>query len=258
MVLRVIEANELPLPPDEIEEWPRPVRLRVLGDVSLERSSAPAADDNMKKPRSAKRPMELLLLLVTHGGSPVAMSTAMDALWPDAEGDAARKSLEITLHRLRRLLGSVESVRQDGGRLSLDTRHCWVDSIAFARLAEGAERGGTTDDDLLRVLAMYRGHFLGSGCDAPWALAYRERLRARYLRLVELAARRFFDSGQHLTAEDCYRRALELNPSAEVQYRCLMHSLAGRRDAEARGAADSGDQHFVSTPSDPSSARNRR
>ena len=75
----MIEANELPLAPDDIEEWPRPVRLHVLGGVSLEQPRVPAANNNQRKQRSARRPMELLLFLVAHSGGPVATNAALKA-----------------------------------------------------------------------------------------------------------------------------------------------------------------------------------
>ena len=152
----------------------------------------------------------------------------MDALWPDAEGDAAKKSLDITLHRLRRLLGAATMVTQDGGRLQLDTRQCWVDAIAFAHAAERAAEPQAGPREAALALSLYRGHFLGDDCHAPWATPYRERLRSRRPRLVEHATQQFIEAGDAPSAQRCLARALELDPTFEALRGRLVQSAARR------------------------------
>src|SRR5207244_3824637 len=111
-----------------------------------------------------------------------------DALWPEAEGDAARLALTSTIHRLRRLLGHEEAIVRKDDALSLDGRHCWVDVWALERLldrAEGAaarragdagaraEAIGATE----RAVELYQGSFLGGEADTPWATPLADRLR---------------------------------------------------------------------------------
>lgn len=229
----LIRLLEPPPPATDHEAWPWPVRVCVLGAPRLE--LAQGGPHPGKRPQ--KKPLELLHYIVAQGGEPAAISAAMDALWPEAEGDAAKKAFDITLHRLRKLLGADTAVRVEHGRARLDATHCWVDAYAFARLAERIEQdtlpGDALDEALARALALYRGPLLGGASDAPWAIAYRDKLRARLSRLVERAGTRYAATGRTDDAERCYRNALDLDPVAETIYRRLMQSLARRGERAA-------------------------
>jgi two-component SAPR family response regulator len=103
----------------------------------------------------------------------------LDALWPDAEGDAASQALATTLFRLRKLIGE-RTIRRQENRLTLDPSVCWVDSWAFERLT-----GDDTADPksrASRLQRLYQGPFL-DGEEGPWACPMRERLSAKRARL---------------------------------------------------------------------------
>ena len=229
----LIHLLDQPPPANDIDEWPWPVRVRVLGTPQLEIIQAESGPN--KRPQ--KKPLELLHYIVAQGGEPAVITGAMDALWPDADGDAAKKAFDITLHRLRKLLGADTAVLIAHGRASLNTRYCWVDAFAFARLAERIDQDGLAsnalDDALSRALMLYRGPVLGGATDATWTIAYRNKLRARFTRLVERAGAQYAASGRTEDAERCYRSALDLDPIAETIYRSLMQSLASRGEKAA-------------------------
>jgi hypothetical protein len=64
----------------------------------------------------AEKPLTLLKVIVALGGpGGLPVEQLGDAVWPQAEGDAARRALEVTLHRLRELLGRDDSVLLRGG-----------------------------------------------------------------------------------------------------------------------------------------------
>ena len=69
----------------------------------------------------------------------------IDALWPDAEGDAAHFALTSAIHRLRRLLGREEAIIRQDNEVSLDDRYCWVDVWAVERLLARAEASRGTE-----------------------------------------------------------------------------------------------------------------
>ena len=98
-----------------------------------------------------------------------------DTLWGDEEGDAARNALSITVLRLRKLLGSNESIIHQGGKVSLNPEMCWVDAWVFeARLSD-------TGFDSQKVLALYGGTFLPEDEGESWSVAPRERLRGKFI-----------------------------------------------------------------------------
>ena len=219
----------------EIDAWPWPLRIRALGTFEVQRRGrrrTPRPSTGRKKP---KKPFELLQYLIAHGGASVPVAAATDALWPDAEGDAGKRSFDVTLYRLRKLLGADEAIRLEGGKLSLNDAMCWIDCFAFERLAAGLEgaTGERCDELARRSLELYRGHFLANEEAHAWASAYREQLRARLRGVVERAGDRLESSARPADAEQLYRRALQLDPVAEPIYRRLIRSLARRGETAA-------------------------
>src|SRR5262249_10329627 len=110
-------------PPVEAEAWPWPVKILTLGRFEVLLDGEPVRFAR----KVQRKPLALLKALVAFGGRGVREELVMDALWPDAEGDAARVALASALHRLRGLLGREQAILRQEGLLSLDSRHCWVD-----------------------------------------------------------------------------------------------------------------------------------
>jgi DNA-binding SARP family transcriptional activator len=178
--------------------------------------------------------MALLKALIACGGVDVPERKLLDALWPDEEGDAARRALTATLHRLRKLLGNVRSIRQAGGELTLDPRQCWIDACVFeARLDRVATRSAGTDE----ILNLYGGAFLGQEDGASWAVPMRERLRSKFIHAVGGQASFLESAGQYEQAIDLYERGIDADPLVENFYQGLMrtHERMNQR-AEALSA----------------------
>jgi DNA-binding SARP family transcriptional activator len=74
-------------------------------------------------------------------------------------------------------------------------------------------------------LKRYRGVFL-QGESAPWAIAFRDRLHAQYMRMAERLGALLEQEGDASAAIDCYLRAIEVEPLAEAFYRHLMNAYA--------------------------------
>ena len=67
--------------------------IRALGDFELTINGIPMHRGR----KAARRPLELLKALIARGDTTVGAAELADSLWPDAEGDAARDSLRVTL-----------------------------------------------------------------------------------------------------------------------------------------------------------------
>jgi ATP/maltotriose-dependent transcriptional regulator MalT/DNA-binding SARP family transcriptional activator len=224
----LISALSLEPPAEAPESWPWAARVSVLGRFGIELAGKEATE--FKGRKQPKKPHELLKFIVAQGGARVAVGAAIDALWQESEGDAGKKAFEITLHRLRKLLGSEQAVCLEGGQLFLDRRVCWVDAFAFEALTERATQSPRDHEAPARALALFRGPFLGEE-DFAWAPPYRERLRSRYVDLVLRWGARLEAGRRSGEAEQCYRAALELERTAEPVYRALMKLLADRGEA---------------------------
>jgi ATP/maltotriose-dependent transcriptional regulator MalT/DNA-binding SARP family transcriptional activator len=227
--------------PLRLRDWPWPFRVRALGRFELLRDASPVEFSG----KGPGRPMELLKVLLAHGGQDVRADQIADALWPHVDADYAHKSFTATLHRLRRLLGEDDAVLLRDSRLSLNTALVWVDSWALEQVCAAIDEAlrapaGAAPDAELRALAdealaLYRGPFLPDESEQPSYIACREQIRSRLLRCLARIARRWEDAGQPEAAADCYLRCIEADPLFEAPYRNLMLSYQRSGDqVEAR------------------------
>ncbi len=208
-------------PAARLRQWPWPVRIHALGAFGIDIDGEPLCFTG----KVQKRPLALLKALIALGGRSVHEVQLTDALWPDAEGDDAHNAFVTTLQRLRRLLGARDALLLQEGRLSLNPRSCWVDTWAF----ESVDALDGNDDDLRRALLLYRGTVL-AGEEASWAIAARERLRARFVHAAGKLAGRLAAQRRCDEAIACLEGALQVDDAVESFYQQLMslHANAGR------------------------------
>ena len=225
LIKRFAVAAESP----DIENWPWPIKVFALGRFALVINGAPLEFER----KVQKKPLEMLKCLVAQGGREVNAIALNRVLWPDAEGDAAQGSFEVTLRRLRKLLGNDQAVTLKDGKLALNAKMCWVDTWAFERAQGHAEsllgQGGAKSlapeefETLAeRPIKFYTGHFLPGDEEQPWLLGYRQRLASKFLRHVSAIGQVWEDLGQLHKSTLLYQRALELDPFGEALYRRLM------------------------------------
>ncbi len=154
------------------EAWPWPVKLRALGRLVITLGGQPLGFSG-KEP---KKPLALLMALISFGGVQVSEQRLNAALWGGAEAEDAHTAFTAALHRLRKLLGSDDALLLTDNRLSLNADKVWLDVWAL-------DRALTTPHAVPEVLALYQGAFLDDN-EAPWALATREKLRAKFVRFA--------------------------------------------------------------------------
>jgi DNA-binding SARP family transcriptional activator len=211
----------------DVDPWPWPVRIYTLGAFTLVVEGAP-----LRSPRKApKKPLELLKAVIAHGGRAASAAELTESLWPDAEGDAAADAFEVTLRRLRKLLGRDDAILLDDGRVALNPGCCWLDLWAFERamtrtesLAAGAQ--AVADGELAalteRLMELYPGHFLAGEDEKPLLLGRRQRLASQIFRALMTLGALWEARGAPERAELVYRRGVELDASSESLYRALI------------------------------------
>lgn len=247
-VCALIRRAGLAPPEQPAEQWPWPVRIATLGGFRLDCDGAPAAPPR----KESRKPLAMLKLLVAHGGRAVPVARLCMALWPEADGDAARNSLDNALHRLRKLLGGDCHVQLRDGGVSLNGATCWSDLAALDaclaqvdQLAPDAEPGAIAAL-AERALALARGEFLAGDDELPGVLAVRLRVQARFTRRMAALGAKLEGAGQTAAAALLYQRVVEQQPLAEEIYRRLIACLLvlGRR-AEAYEAYRRCRQHLA-------------
>ena len=170
------------------------LRARLLGDLDVRLNGVPVQLGRSAKARG------LLAFLIDRGSRPIPRDLLMEVFWPASAPGAARNSLHVALHGVRKVLarawpGEVIACRGDTYRLS-DRIEVWSDVAELDRhsaQARLAAADGRTEEALAEceaALELYRGEFLADDPYLDWALERREELRLRFVacadRLSEL------------------------------------------------------------------------
>jgi DNA-binding SARP family transcriptional activator len=221
-----------------LEAWPWPVKVYTLGRFSILLDDQPLS---MGRRTQHGKPLALLKAVIAFGGREVSQGELNEALWPEADGDAARQAFDTTLHRLRKLLGE-EAVMLADGKLTLDPQRVWVDLWSAERLIRDLEQTlrkpapethgicATAE----KLFHLYTGPFLREENDAAWALSRREKVHGRLVALMGELGRCWERSQDWERAVAYYQRGIDLDPLVEPFYQRVMlgYQSMGRR-AEA-------------------------
>ena len=228
-VYDLIRKRSLKPQADVSEQWPWPLKIHTLGRFELVRNGEPVKFSG----KVQQKPLGLLKMLIAFGGKDVAEERFTDALWPDADGDLAHKSFEMTVQRLRRLIGNDKIIQLQERRLTLDAGSCWVDiwtlEDLFVQVAAAWKDAGASVYDSAEVeklsekaITLYQGHFLPGDSAHPWVLLSRERLRSKFLRHVVKIGELRERAMQWKSAADLFQRGLEVDGLNEEFYQHLM------------------------------------
>ncbi len=185
----VREALKLvPTPPPTWadEHWPWAISVRSFGGFRMQATLA----EGQRADKATSRPLLLLKLIVAHGQKGVSVATAMDALWPDQDGDQAEHALTVTLQRLRKLFTEEDLILRHDGWLMLNADRVWSDVRALeahldamsAAVVERENSAIASESNLLqlvrRLFDLYRGGCL-QGIDDTWATERANHYRTR-------------------------------------------------------------------------------
>lgn len=229
-VRALVRRLSLQAPLGASERWPWRVKIYLLGDFEVLLDDA-SLTFGKKAPR---KQLALLKALLAFGGRNVPEERLTDALWPDEEADAARKALDITMLRLRKLLADNDVITVRDELVSLNSRLCWTDVWEFDRRLEQSESVARNVHAATEALRLYRGNFLPADTNAPWTVKTRERLRSKFVRLTEAVAADDEHAGSWDKAIALYSKGLEADELVEAFYIGLMRCYrALGRPAEA-------------------------
>lgn len=229
----LIRANGLVCPDPALEEWPWQLRVRALGSFEVWRE-----EEKIQFTRKAQqKPFDLLKALITLDGRNVSERLITDMLWPEAEGDAAHSAFATTLHRLRQLIENDRAIELKDGKLSLDSRYCWVDTWVLDSVLKRTEadlRSGKIEEalkDIDKALSLYRGDFLAGDSDMLWTVQARDRLKNRILKVIDYASHRLISGSKAEKAAEYLRLGLAIDDCDEGLCQKLfeIHGDAGRR-----------------------------
>lgn len=220
----------------DIKERQHAIRIFTLSRFNLVKGGRPVRFSR----KTQQMPITLLKALIALGGREVKEEELTNILWPETDGDSAHGAFAVNLHRLRRLVGNENAVNFRDGKVTLNSRYCYVDAWLFERLlgkADTALKDGSKDEAIQlieKAASIYSNPFLQDEHSAPWADKLRKRLQSKFIRYIGKLGMLYEEKCEFEKAIDTFKKAIEIDPLSEGLYQHLMQcfQMLGRK-AEA-------------------------
>ncbi|MEV7569728.1 ATP-binding protein [Streptomyces tanashiensis] len=206
------------------------LRLHLLDGFRVTRDAGPAAEERWPRP-SART---LVKLLAVTPGHRLHREQAMGICWPDADAQAALRSLRVALHAARHALepelvprATSSYLVSDGSLLLLDPRTVWIDTDHAEETALAALAAGDIAA-LSEAARRLTGELLPEDRYAPWAQTRRDRLARLGEQVLLALATAQLTAEAHPEAVATVEQVLTANPAEEAAHRILMESYLRR------------------------------
>jgi DNA-binding SARP family transcriptional activator len=208
-----------------------PLRFKLFGRFRVTRAGWEIDEETWGRPIDAR----VVRFLLVHLDQPVPEDVIFEALWPDLSADGARRSLQVSVSRARRVLDlpfaerSVIEGRERAYRLVRADQDT-VDTEGFREAADAAL--DSSDRALLeRARSLWGGEPLVDDAYSDWAATYRERLTDRYIAVLTALIEQNGRAGEHARQVDAARELVGIDPLNEEGHRALITAYArsGRR-----------------------------
>jgi DNA-binding SARP family transcriptional activator len=217
------------LPPQPQPAAPR-LAVRLLGQFLV------SLDGVVVAGWSSKRAREVFKYLVIHRQPWPTREQIMEVFWPASPPEAARNSLNVAIHGLRRALraaADVPVVTLETGAYRLNpSLELWVDVDEFEQHVEVGHRleaAGELDaavGEYELATALYQGDFLADDPYEEWPVLTRERLRVIYLDTLDRLSRLYFTQRQYGSCITLCNLIVQLDPCREDAHRRLMRCFS--------------------------------
>jgi DNA-binding SARP family transcriptional activator len=191
-----------------------------------------AVDNVQVRCWSGSRARSVLAYLATHRAPWPSCEVLMEVFWPSSPAAAARNSLHVAIHGLRRAMRAVTDrpvIVRDGDtyrvhrsvQVSLDIEE-FERRLALGRRHQHGGRHEAAIAEYEGAAALYRGDLLAENPYDDWSALPRERMRLALLDLLLRLSTLYFAEGRYITCTDLCRRILEQDPCNEETRRLLM------------------------------------
>jgi DNA-binding SARP family transcriptional activator len=198
--------------------------FRVLGPFEVVGDHGPLAI-------AGARERAVLAYLLLQANRTVPAGTILDEIWGDGVPESGRKSLQVRVAGLRRVLGGHRIVSSGAG-YSVRIEREELDLHRFEDLL-----GDGHPDSLRRALQLWRGSPLADFADEPWARAPTARLEELQLLALERRIDADLAAGGHREVIPELESLVEQHPLREAFVRQLMLALyRSGRQADALAA----------------------
>jgi DNA-binding SARP family transcriptional activator len=225
-----------PDPPPALGPRPDPPPDHHLLTVHLLGPLKVRLDDLAVDDWPSGRGRALFKYLVTHRDPWPRREVLMEAFWPDATPAAARNSLNVAVHGLRRAFrahAELPVVVLEGGAYRLGPGlRLWLDVDEFerhqaaGRRLEAAGEPAAAAAEYERALALYQGDFLADDPYEEWPVLTREQLLLSYLEVLDRLSGLYFGRHEYGACVALCRQLVHRDPCREDAHRRLMRCYA--------------------------------
>lgn len=194
-----------------------------------------------------KKITSLLAYLLFHHSRPVHREVLMAKFWGQSTPSSARNSLNVALHKIRRIFQAVDSqhdilvfhdeLYQLNPALTI---HTDVDEFSSlwkkGRMVERTEHLEAAISYYNKAIALYRGDFLESILFEEWCESERDNLKETYLFILNRLSDFFFQQEAYTVAISVCQKILARDPCLEETHRRLIicYDRLGMRDKAIR------------------------
>ncbi len=231
MVALVERVGQRPgTPSDQRRHPPEPsMSVRCFGSLELVVDGA-MIDLAQVRPRA----LSVLRVLALHVGRPVHREVLMEALWREADPDAARRSLQVAVSSLRALMpgGKAAGITRHGDTYQFELPtggfsdvRSFQSSLSSGAAASAAGEDLRALDALLHCVDLYRDDLLLDEGPADWLVDQRNALRLDMIRACGLAAEIAIKLGKAHVATTVAERGLAVDRYADALWRLLIDSF---------------------------------
>lgn len=228
-VQQVAMQRKLLAPQQEWKTWPWRVKINCLGPFNI-------LADNKSTLIGAKAPQKTLKLLqaiIALGGREVPVAELISMLWRGEGRTGQQKAFDITLHRLRKLLGGDSLVLVKNRCVSLNNNEVWIDAWALESMLKQLEKSGddsTWEASADYLLSLYNGHLLSATEFAE--CSFSKRLWQRMQNFLLQLAKFRLSAGNHEAARAACLFGIRREPFANELYMALVQTLTRPEQAK--------------------------
>ena len=223
------------------------VGVRCFGPFAMT-VAGHAIDSAVARPRVRA----LLHYLAMQAGGYVHRDALCSALWPNEDGRAATRNVQVAVSALRQLIeaqagpGAGSAVGRKGESYGLEvdeTAHDLANLHARVKRGRSARLRGdneTAVSDLRAAIAIYRGELLEEAGTAEWVLGPRERYRLMASQASQLLAASLIDVGEPTEAAAAAAWGLAVDRYCDELWKLMItaHDLGSNQAASARTRND--------------------
>jgi DNA-binding SARP family transcriptional activator len=202
----------------------------TMGDFNL------SINDLELQESPSGRGLAVLKFLIINHDQKVPREVLMDTLWRDAEPNAARNRLNVSMHSLRSALRTITEIPivlfGEGNYFLNPDIQIWIDFEEFERHLQAGrqlEAAGQLPGAIVEyevAASLYQGDFLEEDLYEDWPVLTRERLRVAFLDVLDRLSQIYFSRSQYAACVALCGQILERDNCREDAHCRLMRCFS--------------------------------